>query len=99
MLVAGGEEFLDSVFQSPHTVMGAPPDLPLREQAEPTLNQVQPGRMGRREVQVIPRSGGKPSANGRSPVGRIVVQHDVHLCYSWKLGIQMVEKFLNSRER
>src|SRR6266404_4716687 len=74
--------------------MGAPPDLPLREQAEPTLNQVQPGRMGRREVQVIPRSAGKPSPNGRSLVGRIVVQHDVHLCRRGKLGIQMVEKFL-----
>src|SRR5882672_3646532 len=74
--------------------MGAPPDLPLREQAEPTLNQVQPGRMGRREVQVMPRSAGKPSANGRSLVGRIVVQHDVHLCRRGKLGIQMIEKFL-----
>jgi len=27
-------------------------------------------------------------------VGRIVVQHDVHLCRRGKLGIQMVEKFL-----
>src|SRR6266567_367705 len=32
--------------------------------------------------------------NGRSLVGRIVVQHDVHLCRRGKLGIQMVEKFL-----
>ena len=94
MLVAGGEELLDGVFQLPHTVMGAPPDLPFSEQAEPALNQVQPGGMGRREVQVIPRSACKPSANGRSFVGRIVVQHNVYLGRRWKPGIQMVEKFL-----
>ena len=52
--------FRDGVFQLPHTVMGAPPDLPLGEQAEPTLNQIQPGGMRKLEMQVIPRSGANP---------------------------------------
>lgn len=64
MLVAGSEKFLNGVFQLPHAVMRAPADLPLGEQTEPALNQVQPGGMGPREVQVIPRPARKPSANG-----------------------------------
>ena len=94
MLLAGGQEFLDGAFQLPPPVRGAPPDLSLREQAEAALHQVQPAGMRRGEVQVIPGSARKPSAGGRSLVGRIVVQHDVHLGRRGKPGIQMVEKFL-----
>ncbi len=86
MFVTGIEKFPNGSFQLPHTGMGAAPNLPLGEQAKPALNQVEPGRVGGREVQVIAGAAGEPAADGWSLVGRVVVQHQVHLAFCGKLA-------------
>ena len=51
----------------------------LGEQPKESLHQIQPRRIGRREMKMDARMSEQPPMHRRRPVGREVVQHDVHL--------------------
>ena len=46
---------------------------------EPALNEFEPGRVGRGEVDVEPRPLGEPGPDDQRLVGRVVVHDDVHV--------------------
>ena len=59
--------------------MGTPPNLFLRQLAEPAFDQVHPGCPGWREVQVKPGVPQQPAVDHRGFVGAVVVEDQVDL--------------------
>src|SRR5918911_3577175 len=66
-------------FQLPHATEGPAPNPPIREQAKEALYLIQPTRASRREVQMIPRSTGKPALNFGHLVGPVVIHHQMNI--------------------
>jgi len=72
--------------------VGAAADLLGGELGEPALDQVEPGRARRREVQVIARSLREPPPDLRRLVGPVVVQDQVHVHVPGDRPIDRLEK-------
>src|SRR3979411_125937 len=67
----------DSGFEFLRAAMHAAAQLLLSEGGKPPLDQVDPGRPGRREVHVVARMAGKPSLDTRRLVCAVVVQNQM----------------------
>src|SRR5512146_2962499 len=66
----------DGLSQAPGAVEAAAPDGLAGNRREPALDQVEPRRAGRSEVEVEARMGGQPSFDRRMLVGAVVVVAD-----------------------
>ena len=77
ILVVDGQVLLDRLLKLTRAAVAATTDLLLGERREPTLDLVDPGCTGRREVQVELRSAGQPVMNHRRLVGAVVIQHEM----------------------
>src|SRR6185436_6988397 len=75
IVIMDREVMTDGFFEFDRTAVRCALDLALAEQAEPTLNQIEPGTRGRGEVQMKTRMACKPSLHRRGLV-RAVVIHD-----------------------
>ncbi len=60
---------------------------------EPPLDQVEPGRAGRGEVQMEPGMSDQPGLDLRSLVGGVVVAHQVQIQLRRSVGIDSLEEF------
>src|SRR5207244_558880 len=66
---------------------------PLRRQlGEPALDEIQPGTVGRCEVEREARVANEPTLNRRRLVGRGVIEHDMHVEVSRHRAIDQVEE-------
>lgn len=72
--------------------MGAAFERVLGEQTEEPLDEVQPGRVGGREVEVEAWVSSEPAPDRRSSVGREVVEDDVDLEVVFDTAIELAEK-------
>ena len=69
-------DFLDQVF---HTAKGSPAKSSLRDAIEPNFHLIEPGGIGRSEVDVEPWPRGEPSSNSQMFVRGVIVHDDVYL--------------------
>ena len=79
MVIVLGEVGVDGDFQVSDALEDAAPDALAGDLGEEPLDQVEPGRRGRREVQVEPRMLRQPRPHGRMLVGGVVVHHQVQI--------------------
>src|SRR5882672_12824888 len=77
MAVPFGDVGLDMTDQRADGVEGAPPDRLTREDAEPRLDHIEPGRALRREVEVDLRMLAEPRLHRGRRMSRRVVEDDV----------------------
>src|SRR4051812_25394285 len=77
-----------------HRAVRAAPQLLLRQLGKPALDEVQPARQGRREVQ--PKAGvrGKPFLDRRGLMRRAVAKHNVDVEVVGHLAVDPLQKFL-----
>ena len=85
-VVVDGADQLRNATESP-----APDPLP-GDFGEPSLNHVQPGSAGRREVQVVTRVRRKPLSDLRVLMRSVVVQNEVNLAALRRTRFQAVQK-------
>lgn len=84
-----GVDALDELFNGGE---GAAPDRLLGNVAEPALDLIEPGRGGGREVDVVARTLGEPSANLRVLVGGVVVDDQMQLQRCRHAVVQMAQE-------
>ena len=89
MVIDEGE---DSILQFLDAAMNPAPDLTLGEKGEPALDLVEPGGVGRGEVDVIARPLGEPGLDGRRFVGGVIVHHEVDIEIGGHGGVDRVQK-------
>jgi hypothetical protein len=77
---------------SSRTERCAAAQLAFGELGEPALDEVQPRRAGRREVQLKARMGGQPALDRRCLVGGVVVEHEVHVELGWHLVVDRLQE-------
>jgi hypothetical protein len=92
ILVAAVQPSSDRLLQCLSGAMGAAPDPLLGQFREPALDQVQPGRVGGREVEVEARMPDQPAADGRSLVRGVVVQDEVDVELGRHLPIDALQE-------
>src|SRR5947208_3447707 len=63
-----------------------------RQLGEPALNEIQPGAIGRREMEREARVAHEPALDRRRLVGRGVVEHNMHVEMSRHRGLDQVEE-------
>src|SRR5262249_2085394 len=78
-LVRHRDVLADRSFKGPGAGMGAAFDLLLGQGSEPTLDEIEPGGTGRREVHAEAWPPREPPANQRGLVGAVVVQDEMHV--------------------
>ena len=80
----GFDRVADIYLQRWHAGVDAAAQLPVGEQAELSFDLVEPGRIGRGEVQMELGVTGEPSGDHRRPVSGVVVadQVDVEACHT-----------------
>ena len=69
----------DCLLQLLDAAVNAAPDLSLGQEGEPALDLVEPGGVGRREMQVIARPFGEPCFDRRRLMGGVVVDDEVDI--------------------
>jgi len=79
MLIPVGDEVFDLTTQVSDRSKGAAADRALRDEAEPALDLVQPGRIGRRVVQVKTRMTGEPGFDCGVFMRAVVIDDHVHV--------------------
>src|SRR2546421_8178107 len=79
VFIVGGEVEPDCVLESAGAAMSAAPKLLLSQGGEPPLDLIDPGGIGRREVEVEAGMPQKPSMDQRRLVGAVVVEDQVHV--------------------
>lgn len=70
----------------------AAPDSFVGEFGEPSLNQIQPGAIGRRKVDMESRALGQPVADDRRLVSAVVVEDEVNVQIGWDLSLDHIQK-------
>jgi hypothetical protein len=85
--------------QLDNAAVSATADLAFGEGSEPTLDLIEPRSRGRREVHVEARIAGKPSFDGRSLVGTVIVHHQMHVEFLRHRLFNRVQELQNSCER
>src|SRR6516225_6346025 len=78
--------------QSLDAAIDAAPDLFVGDEREETLNLIEPGRTGRREMDVPARPFGEPVADQRSLVGGVVVHDEMDIEIARDGGLDLVEE-------
>src|SRR5437899_10129847 len=71
---------------------GAAADGALRDERKPALNLIEPGRVGRREVEVVAGMPGEPAAYLGVLVGPVVVHDEVHVEVRRDLGVEVAQE-------
>src|SRR5579864_6737180 len=71
---------------------GASTDSLLRDDVEPYFHLVEPGRVGRREVQVVTGACCQPALDARMLVGGIVINDQVHVKSLGYTGVHMPQE-------
>src|SRR5688572_23617341 len=87
-----GDELANRRLQLRDAAMDAAPELFVRELGEPTLDQVQPGPIGRREVHVKARALGLPVPDQGRLVRPVVIYDQLDVEVPRCGGINRVEK-------
>jgi len=82
-------DFLDELF---HASKRAVANGALSNQIEPDFDLVQPGRVGGGEMDVVARSGRKPSLHVRMFVSPVIVYDKMDVQVLWNIGINIPEK-------
>src|SRR5215207_7862783 len=72
--------------------MNAASDLTFGEQRKKALDLVEPGAAGRGQMHVPARPAVEPIADGRSLVGCVVVDDQMHIKIGWHGGLDLVEE-------
>src|SRR5215472_11693047 len=67
-------------------------DLTLRQQCKPTLDLIEPGRIGGRVMNMIARPRRQPVPHCGVLVRRIVVDHEVDIEIARHIGLDMLQK-------
>src|SRR5882762_5965717 len=67
-------------------------DLFVGEQGEPALDEIEPGRAGRGEVEMEPGPTGQPAVNHRRLVRAVVIQNQVHVQLGGHGVVERVEE-------
>ena len=96
MLVVGVDEQVDLALQVVHRAEGAAADRLVGDQSEPALELVEPGTVGRREVDMEPRPPGQPRTNTGMLVGGVVVTNQVDVEIGGALASMWRRKDRNS---
>ena len=73
------KKLADGALQGRHTAVRAAAQLFVRQCGEPALDEVEPRRVGRREVQMETRAFGQPPVNQGRLVRAVVVEDEVHV--------------------
>jgi hypothetical protein len=90
--VVGVDESADVVLKLLRGCVDAAPDLLVGDQGEEALDLVDPGRTGRREVDVPARPLGQPVPDRLGLVGGIVVHHQMHVEVGWHAGLDLIQE-------
>lgn len=78
-----GEIVTNGFLEFDRTAMRSAFDLPLTEQAEPALDQIEPGAGSGREVQMKARMARKPRLHRRRLVGTVVIHDQMNVERAW----------------
>ena len=89
---SGVEELPDGSFQASHAPMRPGAELLVRQLREPAFHQVEPRRVGRREMQMEAWAFGQPPLDQRRFVGAVVVQDEVDLAVGRHGRVDQVKK-------
>ena len=90
--VVSSEIQADGVLQCTRAAVAAAPDLLLGECPKPTFDLVDPGGVGRREVQVEPGMAQQPTLDKRRLVRAVIVEDQMDLEVAWNLGIDAIQE-------
>ena len=72
--------------------MDAAADLPIGQQGEETFHLIEPGRAGRRVMDVPVRALQQPVANGWCFVGGIVVHDEMNVDIRWDIRFHLIKE-------
>ena len=97
--IAGVEELPDGSFQASHAPMRPGAELFVRQLREPAFHQVEPRRVGRREMQMEAWAFGQPPLDQWRFVGAVVVRDEVDLAVRRHGRVDQVKKLRNSLDR
>src|SRR5438270_205534 len=86
------DEVLNAAAQVGHGGERASTDRALGDQPEPAFDLVEPGTVGREEVQLKAHSARQPRAHLRVLVGAVVVDDEMHVERAWNLGLEMAQE-------
>src|SRR6201981_1489056 len=92
LLIVSFEELRDRTFQFAEAATRAAAKLPVGEACKPTLDQIQPGAVGRGEVRVKAGPLGKPVPDRRSLVGAVVVHDDMDVEIRREVGFHVIDE-------
>ena len=73
------DELIDLALQVRHGVEGAAADRPLRNQPEPALDLVEPGRISRGVVHMETRTARQPRFDASVPVRAVVIDDQMYI--------------------
>ncbi len=92
VIVMGGQKETDGVLESAGAAVSPSAELLLGEQSEPTLHLVDPGGVGRREMEMKPCVAKKPAPDEWSLMGPVVVEDKMDVEVDRHLAVNAVEK-------
>ena len=85
-------EFINFALQIRHGVEGTAADRALRDQAEPALDLIKPGRISRCVVNMKTGAPSKPGFDAGMPVGAVVVDDQVNIQMIRNVGFNVTQE-------
>lgn len=92
MLVVLSDIAFNAIDQLAHVFEGSTSDSLLCDQAKPALHLIEPARIGRREVHVIPRVFGQPCLDLRVLMRSVVIDDQMHVKFRRNRLINVLQK-------